>query len=62
MKGGKGGRDRRSGNAAPGPRGGAGAKPGAMKPGAAKRPANAPPKKGSRKRPDVGGSSTSGDD
>lgn len=64
MKGGKAGRDRRNGAAAPGQRsGGRGAaKSGAGKPGAAKRPANAPPRKGSRKKPDVGGTSSAGDD
>ena len=64
MKGGKAGRDRRSGTPALGPRtGGRGpARTGADKPGGAKRGANVPPRKGSRKRPDVGGSSSRGDD
>ena len=64
MKGGKAGRDRRSGATAPAQRsGGRGAaKSGSEKPGAAKRPANAPPRKGSRKKPDFGGTSSAGDE
>jgi hypothetical protein len=56
MKGGKKGREPKSGA---GRSGGARAKP---KTATAKRPASAPPPKGSRKRPDYGGSSSSGQD
>ena len=62
MKGGKGGRPRRAAagapaRTAPGPRG----KP-PKKGGAGGRPAAGPPKKGARKKPDVGGSSSAGEE
>jgi hypothetical protein len=56
MKGGKKGREPKSG----GGRQGAGR--GKPKPSAGKRPAGAPPPKGSRKRPGYGGSSSAGDE
>ena len=55
MKGGKAGRKRRSaGGQAPRPVGG----PGRSKPAAPPRPASGPPKKGARKKPHFGGTST----
>lgn len=56
MKGGKKGRDPKSGG---GKQGSARNKPKSQ---TGKRPANAPPPKGSRKRPDFGGSSSAGDE
>ncbi len=59
MKGGKGGRKRKGpGGGTHRPSSGRGTPMKASE----KIPANAPPKKGSRKKPDFGASSTSGDD
>jgi len=57
MKGGKKGREPKT--AGGGRQGGGRGKP---KPAPGKRPAGAPPPKGSRKRPDFGGSSSAGDE
>lgn len=59
MKGGKAGRPRKSATGAAG-RDAAGR--GKSRKGSAPRPASSAPKKGSRKRPDVGGMSTSRDE
>lgn len=61
MKGGKGGRKRRSPGGAVEREGAPRGKP-KPKPGAAQRPASTAPKKGSRKQPHFGGMPASGDE